>query len=172
MRPASPRGRKTRHAWRDAWLVRQGEKMRGQKIRPAFTKGDGRKCFCFRDANGPRCPRARQRPRLCADKFPLLAVHPAGLSVHARGIRHDPRGTIFQLGEKEQAAFAGEVQTFTRNFPPAGKVHDFFRRAVPKIRQDGLGLGVRRFALWPGRAWRGRKMSACKFHEFSAGVFL
>ena len=34
------------------------------------------------------------------------------LGVHARGIRHDPRGTIFQRGETEQAAFISEPHTF------------------------------------------------------------
>jgi hypothetical protein len=80
-------------------LFPQGEIMRGQKIRPAFAKGDGREGLGFCDANGPRCPRAGQRPCLRANVFPLLPVHPAGLGVHPCGVCHDPRGAILQLGE-------------------------------------------------------------------------
>src|ERR1035437_3407115 len=102
--------------------------------------------------------------------FPLLAVHPAGLGVHARRVRDNPRGQILQLGEKQQAAFTGKLNSFPANVAKAGKVVYFVRRPAPEVREEGLGLGSRRART--SRSWRGREVSAGKFNEFQAGVFL
>jgi hypothetical protein len=94
------------------------------------------------------------------------------LGVHALGVGDDPCGQILQRAEKQQAAFTGKLNSFRANVAKAGKVVYFVRRPAPEVREDWLGLGVRRLGLGLGRARREGDLTAGQFNEFPAGVFL
>jgi len=55
------------------------------------------------------------------------------------------------VAKNSKPRFAGKFNSFPANVAKAGKVVYFVRRPAPEVREDGLGLGVRR----RGQAARG-----------------